>query len=338
MNQYHVYGLGAALVDTEIEVTDQDLQHLSIDKGLMTLVDEQRHHQLLDHLDNHLTASKRASGGSAANTIIAVSSFGGRAFYSCKVADDEHGHFYLNDLASAGVDYHHNGKLADGITGKCLVLITPDAERSMNTFLGISETLSEVELHPEAISNSQYLYLEGYLVTSETGRAAAIRARQIAEQHGVKTALSLSDPGMVTFFRDGLQQMIGQRVDLLFCNEAEALGWTGADNIDKAARELLNVANSFAITLGAEGALICDGSEFYHIPPHKVTAVDTNGAGDVFAGAFLYAITHGYDYPAAGQLASLAAANVVSQFGPRLTLEQYPEIFSAFESATPPAL
>ena len=335
MNQYHVYGLGAALVDTEIEVTDLDLQQLSIDKGLMTLVDEQRHHQLLDHLNDHMTASKRASGGSAANTIIAVSSFGGRAFYSCKVADDDHGHFYLNDLTSAGVHYH-NDKLAEGITGKCLVLITPDAERSMNTFLGISETLSEDELHPEAISNSQYLYLEGYLATSETGRAAAIRAREIAEEHGVKTALSLSDPGMVTFFRDGLQQMIGRRVDLLFCNEAEALGWTNTDNIEKAARDLLKVANSFAITLGAEGALVYDGSEFYRIPPHKVTAVDTNGAGDMFAGAFLYAITHGFGYQSAGHLASLAAASVVSQFGPRLTLEQYPEIFSAFESAELP--
>ncbi|WP_461480621.1 adenosine kinase [Porticoccus sp.] len=334
MSQYHVYGLGAALVDTEIEVTDHDLLQLDIDKGLMTLVDEQRHHQLLGHLNDHLTASKRASGGSAANTIIAVSSFGGRAFYSCKVADDDHGHFYLNDLASAGVDYHHNGKLADGITGKCLVLITPDAERSMNTFLGISETLSEAELHPEAIANSQYLYIEGYLVTSDSGRAAAIRAREIAEQHGVKTALSLSDPGMVQFFREGLQQMIGQRVDLLFCNGAEALGWTGADDIESAARALLKVSNSFAITLGAEGALVCDGSEFYRIAPHRVTAVDSNGAGDMFAGAFLYAITHGYDYPAAGQLASLASANVVSQFGPRLPLRQYPEIFSAFASAT----
>ncbi|TNE78816.1 MAG: adenosine kinase [Gammaproteobacteria bacterium] len=330
MSQYHVYGLGAALVDTEIEVSDSDLQLLQVDKGLMTLVDEQRHHELLEHLSDHLTASKRASGGSAANTIIAVSSFGGRAFYSCKVADDEHGRFYLNDLTSAGVDYHRDGKLTDGITGKCLVLITPDAERSMNTFLGISETVSEQELHPEAIGRSQYLYLEGYLVTSETGRAAAIRAREIAEQQGVKTALSLSDPGMVAYFKEGLQQMIGERVDLLFCNGAEALGWTGCGTIEEAARELLNTANQFAITLGAEGALVCDGEEFFRIPPYQVTAVDTNGAGDMFAGAFLYGITHGYDFPSAGRLASLAAANVVSQFGPRLTLEQHPEILSSF--------
>ncbi|MDP1520914.1 adenosine kinase [Porticoccus litoralis] len=335
MTKYHVYGLGAALVDTEIEVTDQDLQKLQVDKGLMTLVDEQRHHELLEHLSDHLTASKRASGGSAANTIIAVSSFGGKAFYSCKVADDEHGRFYLDDLADAGVDYHHNGKLADGITGKCLVLITPDAERSMNTYLGVSETVSEQELHPEAIANSEYLYLEGYLVTSDSGRQAAIRAREIAEQHGVKTSLSLSDPGMVTYFKDGLQQMIGRRVDLLFCNQAEALGWTGCDDIDSAARQLLEISNSFAVTLGAEGALVCDGNEFYRIPPHAVTAVDTNGAGDMFAGAFLYGITHGLDYPMAGQLASLASANIVSQFGPRLDLNAYPEILSAFESTLP---
>ena len=326
MAKYHVYGIGAALVDTEIEVTDNDLQHLNVEKGLMTLVDETRQTELINHLQDHLTASKRASGGSAANTIIAVSAFGGNAFYSCKVANDDNGKFYLSDLANAGVDYHHNGEQVDGLTGKCLVLITPDAERSMNTFLGVSETVSIENLNAEAIVQSEYLYIEGYLVTSDTGRAAAIHAREIAEAHKVKTVLSLSDPGMVTFFKDGLKDMLGEKVDLLFCNEAEALGWTNSNTLSGATELLKQSATTFAITLGSKGALVFDGQNLHSIPPHTITAIDTNGAGDMFAGAFLYAITHGHDYQRAGNFASIAAANVVSQFGPRLNEEQYPEV------------
>jgi len=329
MAKYHVYGIGAALVDTEIEVTDHDLQQLQVEKGLMTLVDEARQAELIDHLQGHLTASKRASGGSAANTIIAVSAFGGNAFYSCKVANDDNGQFYLNDLTTAGVDYHPNGEQVNGLTGKCLVLITPDAERSMNTFLGVSETVSIENLNTEAISQSEYLYIEGYLVTSDTGRAAAIRAREIAEEYNVKTVLSLSDPGMVTFFKDGLKAMLGHKVDLLFCNEDEALGWTDSETLDDAIERLKQSADTFAITLGSKGALVFDGQNLHEIPPHPITAIDTNGAGDMFAGAFLYAITHGYNFQQAGNFASVAAANVVSQFGPRLSAEQYPEVLSS---------
>lgn len=317
--RYHVYGVGAALVDTEIEVSDADLRAMNVEKGLMTLVDEPRQAQLLAHLEGHLVHSKRASGGSAANTIIAVAQFGGSAFYSCKVADDDNGRFYLQDLRTAGVEHIDGADRTAGITGKCLVLITPDAERSMNTFLGISATLSEAELAPAAIKESEYVYLEGYLVTSPTGRAAAIRTREIAEQHGVKTSLSFSDPGIVGYFRDGLREMLGDRVDLLFCNRDEALSWAQTDNLEQAIAELKTIATTFAITLGADGALVYDGKQLHEIAPHKVKAIDTNGAGDMFAGAFLYAITQGQSFPEAGRLASVAAATVVADFGPRLS-------------------
>ena len=325
MGGYHIYGIGAALVDTEIEVTDGDLAQYQIDKGVMTLVDEERQHQLMDHLSDHLVASKRASGGSACNTIIAASYFGAKNFYSCKVANDDNGNFYLNDLRAAGVD-HHDGELDGGITGKCLVMITPDAERTMNTFLGISASLSEAELHYDAIKQSQYVYIEGYLVTSPTGKAAAIKLRELAEQHNVKTSLSLSDPAMVEFFGDGLRDMIGNRVDLLFCNHDEAMAFTNSASIEEAAEQLKSIANSFAITLGSKGALVFDGNDMININPHPVKAIDTNGAGDMFAGAFLYAITHGYSFEQAGNLASLAAAKLVTQFGPRLPAEQHSEI------------
>ncbi|BFM14159.1 adenosine kinase [Maricurvus nonylphenolicus] len=332
MSQYDIYGVGAALVDTEIEVTDNDLQQLQIEKGVMTLVDEARQEELINHLSDHLVASKRASGGSAANTVIAASYFGAKSFYSCKVANDENGDFYINDLKDAGVDYHHALERQQGTTGKCLVMITPDAERTMNTFLGISETVSTNELHADAIAGSKYVYIEGYLVTSETGRAAAIKLRELAEEAKVKTALSLSDPAMVEFFRDGLQQMIGNKVDLLFCNQAEAQGFTATDSLEAAVEALKQVATTFAITCGAEGAVVFDGEQLIKIDSHSVKAIDTNGAGDMFAGAFLYAITNGQSYAEAGKLASRASAQVVSQFGPRLQPQQHQEMLAEVDA------
>lgn len=331
MTQYHVYGMGAALVDTEIEVEDRFLEACGIDKGLMTLVDEQRQQELTERLENHLRQSKRASGGSAANTIIANSYFGGHSYYSCKVADDENGDFYLHDLKAAGVDSDFDSVRPAGITGKCLVMITPDAERSMNTFLGISETLSKDNLNLSALADSDYLYMEGYLVTSDTGRAAAISAREYAESKGVKTALSLSDPGMVQFFKDGLSQMIGDKVDLLFCNKDEALGWAETDDLETAITAIKKISNSFAITLGAEGALVFDGETQFEIAPHKVEAIDSNGAGDAFAGAFLYGLSQGWGFAKAGKLASLTSATVVTQFGPRLDKQGYENVLATFD-------
>ena len=328
MSTYHIYGIGAALVDTEIEVNDNDLATFNIEKGVMTLVDEARQIGLIDLLSDHLTTSTRASGGSAANTIIGASYFGAKNFYSCKVADDENGSFYLNDMQEAGVDTTNTEK-ENGITGKCLVMITPDAERTMNTFLGISETVSVNELNIEALKQSQYAYIEGYLVTSETGKAAAIELRKQAQANGIKTAFTLSDPAMVQFFGDGLKEMIGDKVDLLFCNQDEAMGFTQTETLNDAVEGLKQYANEFAITLGDKGALIYDGSALIKIAANSVTAVDSNGAGDMFAGAFLYAITHGYNYTQAGELASAASAQVVSQYGPRLRAEQHEAILKS---------
>jgi sugar/nucleoside kinase (ribokinase family) len=330
VKKYWVYGIGAALVDTEIEVDDSDLESMGVEKSLMTLVDEARQSELIDHLENHLVHANHASGGSAGNSMIATALFGGRTFMSCKVAADRDGDIYLADLESAGVDHCLANGRAPGTTGKCLVLISPDAERSMNTFLGISETLSVAELDEQAIANSEYLYVEGYLVTSPTGRAAAIRARELAEAAGVRTALSFSDPGMVQFFRDGIRDMIGARVDLVFCNEEEAKGWGQTERLDEAIESLKQVARSFVITRGARGAITFDGDEIGEVAAQPVTAVDSNGAGDMFAGAFLYALGRGESFRRAGEFASLAAGQIVSQYGPRLSAEQYPSLRQQF--------
>lgn len=321
MSKYDVYGLGNALVDMEFEISDQFLQENNIDKGVMTLVDENQQHELIEQLDAF--EGNKASGGSAANTLIAVSSMGGSSYYSCKVADDDLGHFYLNDLQAAKVDCNMDGKHKGGITGKCLVLVTPDAERTMHTFLGVSSELSPYEVSEDAIKNSGFCYLEGYLTTSETGKAANIAARKIAEDNNIKTALTFSDPFVVEYFRDGFTETIGDGIDLLFCNEVEALSYTQKSTVDEAIEVIKTFSKTFAITLGAEGAVIYDGSNLISIAANPVTAVDTNGAGDLFAGAFMYGITHGKSFEEAGTLASKASSVIVSQFGPRLKLDQY---------------
>jgi sugar/nucleoside kinase (ribokinase family) len=320
---YHIYGIGNALVDKEFEVDDAFFAKAGIEKGMMTLIEEDQLASMLATLQAEYGLKKRACGGSAANTIIGASYFGAKAYYTCNVANDEAGEFYVADMQAAGVDTNMNGPRDEGVTGKCLVMVTPDAERTMNTYLGITSELHQKHIDENALVQSEYVYIEGYLVTSELSREAAIRVRELARQNNVKVAMTFSDPAMVQFFKEGITDMIGTGVDLLFCNEQEAKLFTNTDDIDAAIEGLKKVAKTFAITLGSKGAVAFDGEQLHTIAPHSVTAVDSNGAGDMFAGAFLYAITHGHDFAAAGRLASAASAQVVSQFGPRLNAEQH---------------
>lgn len=325
--QYDVYGIGNALVDIVTEVDLDFFVKNEIEKGVMTLVDEKRQHHLIKAID--MKKSKVSSGGSAANTMIGLSQFGGKSFYSCLVAKDDLGKFFLQDLKRNGV--HTNLKLNDcpeGITGKVLVMTTSDAERTMNTFLGVSSHLSPEHLDANAIRNSTFIYLEGYLVTSPKGLEAMKEAKKIAEQNNIKTTLTFSDPSMVKYFAPQMEEIIGASVDLLFCNEEEAMIYTGANSLAGAREKLKHVAKHFVITQGPNGAMIYDGDTFINIEPYKVKAVDTNGAGDMFAGAFLFGITHGHSYAEAGKLASLASSRVVSQFGPRLEHLQVEKVLS----------
>jgi sugar/nucleoside kinase (ribokinase family) len=317
MTRYDVYGLGNALLDVECEVEPQVLVELGIDKGVMTLLDEESQDKILNHLGS--CATKRSCGGSGANTIVAISQFGGNAFYSCKVANDEPGQYYLKDLQESGV--YTNLKIQPnevGVTGKCLVFVTPDADRTMNTFLGISSSLSTSDLVPEAIADSAYTYIEGYLVTGESSKQSAIEAREIALGAGQKVALTLSDQNMAKFFRQGLLEMIGSGVDLLFANESEAYELASTEDLDGAIEYLKTISKSFALTLGAKGSLIFDGQTLIEIEAFPVKAIDTVGAGDMYAGAILYGITNGMDWATAGRLGSLAAAKLVTIPGARM--------------------
>jgi len=327
--KYDVYGMGNALVDMEFEVSPEFFNVHDVAKGMMTLVDEERQYYLMKALNSQ--SKKMQCGGSAGNTMIAVSQFGGSSFYSCKVARDELGEFYLKDLHANGVDSNLTSlKLPGGLTGKCLVMITPDADRTMNTFLGITATYSKSEIQEEALRNAEYIYIEGYLVASPQGQQAMLKAKKLADKHGVKTSLTFSDPNMVKFFKDGVDEVIGDGIDLLFCNQEEAFTYTGAQNIEEAKSALKEVAETFVITRGEKGSLVYDGENYFEIAPHPIHGVDSNGAGDMYAGAFLYGITNGYDYETAGNLASLSAAKVVSQFGPRLEKKQVSKILKQF--------
>lgn len=314
--KYDVYGMGNALMDMEFSVTPELLTQLKIDKGVMTLMDEKQQQQVLTHLPN---PCKQSSGGSAANTMVAISQLGGKGFYSCKVANDEVGKAYLEDLLNCGLDTNLSfNHLPVGITGKCLVLVTPDADRTMNTFLGITSDLTIAEINDQALQNSQYLYIEGYLVSSPVAQKTAIHAKQIALAAGVKTSLSLSDASMVDFFRDGILEIIGDGIDLLFSNEIEALKMANTHQIEDAIAFFKTLAKTFTITRGKEGSLIFDGDRIIEIEPYPVNAVDTVGAGDMYAGCLLYGITNGLTWEKAGKLASLASSKLVTSFGARL--------------------
>ncbi len=332
MKKYHVYGIGNALLDRDALVNDELLHALAIEKNVMTLVDAKTHDRLVAALTDSFCHS--GCGGSAANTMIALSQFGAAGFYSCKVADDAAGRLFLHELTALGLDCNLTlENLPAGVTGQCLVLVTDDAQRTMNTYLGISETLCSEVLNLEAIAASDYVYLEGYLVSSNTARKALLAARRHAQAVNTKVALTLSDPNMVRYFKEELLTVIDGQVDLLFCNEEEALLFSQADHLEQAVALLQPLAKHLVITCGSQGAVLAIDGEVIAIPTTPTLAVDTVGAGDMFAGAYLYAITHGYAPQLAIELANSAAAEVIGQYGARLSNEKVTAIKKQFTAA-----
>ena len=325
MTNIDVYGVGNALVDKEFEVDEAFFTDYGIKKGVMTLVTQDRQDQLLKVLTDIYGIKKKSAGGSTGNTLYALSQFGGRTYFTCKVANDETGDFYLEQLDSYNVNTNITSR-EEGISGRCLVMISPDAERTMYTYLGISEKLSSEELNFEAARQSKYVYFESYLVTSPTAKSAITELKKFAEENNVKTAMTFSDPAMLKHFKKDVNDVLSEGVDLLFCNEMELLLWANTDSIEVGCNLMEEKARQFVITLGGNGALLFDGKDYISVESHKVKAIDTNGAGDMFAGAFLYGITDGLNFEAAGKLASLASAKVVSQFGPRLDPGQHIQI------------
>ncbi|MBF0143158.1 MAG: adenosine kinase [Magnetococcales bacterium] len=327
--KYDVIGIGHALVDREWTVTDEELAQLGIAKGTMTLVDAERQEGIAGSLAG--APHHDSCGGSAANTVIAVAQFGGRAFFICKVAPDTTGNFFATDLKANGVDSRALDHPAEGISGRCLVLVSADAERTLCTHLGVSQKVSPEDLEAVDLAQGHFLYIEGYLVSSPTALEAALVAGRRARAKGTKIALTFSDVNMIAFFREGMAQLVGLTPDLIFCNLAEALEYARTSDQEVAVTELLRHTRMLCLTLGNRGALIATADERIAITGKSVTAIDSNGAGDLFAGAFLYGITHGLPLEAAGQLARDASAQLVTQFGARLKSHQAQEILALQE-------
>ncbi len=325
-----VYGVGNALVDMEYKIEDDFLASHDIAKGHMTLVEADRLQALTEAL--HGFAPSNSSGGSAANTIYAVQSFGEQAGYACKIAHDETGDYFMTAMRDAGVHVDASAQVEDGTTGRCLVLITPDAERSMNTHLGISATITTSALNTDVLKNSDCLYIEGYLCSGDDSTELAIAARETAEQAGITTTLTLSDPAMVQFCKDNLVKIIGNGVNHIFCNEEEALTWAGTDRLDIAVKELRDAAQGLSITLGAKGSMVVDANGQHEVAGFDTKVIDTNGAGDIYAGASLWGWTQGMDAKQAARFANYSAAQLVAAYGARMAS---PEAYRALESSYP---
>ncbi|HCC45230.1 MAG TPA: adenosine kinase [Gammaproteobacteria bacterium] len=320
MKGYDIYGVGNALVDSEYEVTNAFLEAAGLSKGMMTLVEEGERKHLISLLEEEYDYQviKQAGGGSAANTMIIVSQLGGDAFYSCKVANDRIGDFFVRDLVEAGVDTNLSSYREAGNTGQCISMITPDAERTMTTCLGITNFLSPAELNPDALRRSNKLYIEGYLMSSATGFEAAIEAQTIAKSARVEVSLTLSDPAMVENYLPNYRSILDSGVDLLFCNLDEAKLLTGTETPDDCVRQLRNICSCFVITCGKEGSLAFDGNSTIRTEGKAAKAIDTTGAGDIFAGTFLHGICNGKDFTQAAEFANRSASLLVANFGARL--------------------
>ena len=315
MATYDVFGVGNAIVDMQAQVADSVLAELAIDKGIMTLVDNDQQQSILKTIaDNSIN---RCAGGSAANTIAAVADFGGATAFVGKVGDDDTGTFFLKEMRDLGV--FMDVVPAKEQNGTSVVLITEDAQRTMLTNLAASTTLTEADIDEAVIKDSEYVYVEGYLLTGDTTKAAAYKAMDLAKKNNIKVAFTASDPFLVNMIRDEIWELITGPVDLFFCNEEEAKSLTGEDDPIAAATKIHEHAENVALTLGKAGSIIMHGGESNPIEGVEVSAIDTTGAGDMYAGALLYGITNGMTWKQAGGLASHAAGRVVSQLGARLS-------------------
>jgi sugar/nucleoside kinase (ribokinase family) len=311
---FDVYGVGNSLVDIQVRITDEVVAQLGFHKGIMTLVDESTQRRVLGALEG--VPVSRCAGGSAANTIIALADFGGHAAYAGKVGADTLGHFFLDDMRKIGVTIEV--PTATGDSGTCVILITADAQRTMLTHLGVSGTLGPEDISEDAIRNSKYVYVEGYLFGGEPTRSAALRTMELAKRNGVKVAFTVSDPFLIKAHREEFWRLIEGPVDLLFCNLEEARSLTGRHDPIDCATEIHRHAENVALTLGPDGSILMHDGKVIPVEGVKAKAIDTTGAGDMYAGALLYGITSGMSWKDAGHLASHAAARIVEQLGARL--------------------
>ena len=309
-----VVGIGNAIVDVLTHETDAGLARLGLAKGAMTLIDEHQAHRLYEAMGPAL----EVSGGSAANTMAGIASFGGRAAFVGKVRNDQLGGIFRHDIRAAGVDFDTPAAEGGSPSARCLIFVTPDAQRTMQTYLGAAVELGVEDIDATLIKGAAVTYLEGYLWDSPKAREALVKAAHIAHEAGRKVAFTLSDPFCVDRHREAFRAFVAHHVDILFANEAEIESLYLAGSFDQALQAVRGACEIAALTRSAKGAVVLRDSELHVIDAAPVKqVVDTTGAGDLYAAGFLYGLTQGKDLGAAGRLGALAAAEVISHFGAR---------------------
>lgn len=312
--QYDVLGIGNAIVDIIGRCDEAFLAAHGAQKGHMQLVEADTVKRLYDAMG----PAMEISGGSAANTIVGVSSFGGRAAFIGRVADDEFGRIFAHDIKAAGVAFLTPPATGSTPTARSLILVTPDGERTMNTFLGVSPELGHGEIDPKLIAASQIIYLEGYLFDRPEAKSAFRQAAALAAGAGRKVALTLSDGFCVDRHRAEFLDLIKSRVDILFANESEITSLYETNSFDEAASRVTADAELAVLTRSAKGATIIAQGHRLQVPAYPVAhVIDTTGAGDLYAAGFLFGLASGADLEVAGRLGSLAAAEVISHMGAR---------------------
>jgi len=309
-----VIGIGNALVDVLSHADEDAVTRQGLVKGTMHLVDEARARTLYEAMGPGV----EMSGGSAANTVVGVASFGGRAHYVGKVRDDQLGEVFGHDLRATGVGYDTPRATAGPPTGRCLILVTPDAQRTMSTFLGASVRLGPADVDPRLIARGKILYLEGYLFDPPEAQEAFRAAAAIAHEAGRKVALTLSDPFCVERHRAAFLDLVEHHVDILFANELEICALYQVRDFDAALPHVRGHCELAALTRSAKGSVLVNGDRMHVVSAHPVEpVVDTTGAGDLYASGVLYGLAQGLDLPTCGRLGSLAAAEVIAHVGAR---------------------
>jgi sugar/nucleoside kinase (ribokinase family) len=312
-NSFDVVGVGNAIVDVISNVDDDFVRHHGLNKGAMTLIDEDRATELYAAMPPGI----EASGGSAANTMAGLASFGGRAADIGKCREDQLGDVFRHDMRASGVGYEVALAASGPSTARCLIQVTPDAQRTMNTFLGISALLSPDDIDRDLVASAGVVYCEGYLWDVDIAKQAIRKAMDIAKGAGRKVALTLSDSFCVDRHRDEWRELIRDRVDIVFANEAELRSLYECD-WDTAARRITREVEIGCLTRSARGSTIVFGSDRVDVEAHLVDrVVDTTGAGDLYASGFLYGYTRGFDLRRCAELAGRAAAEIIGHLGAR---------------------
>lgn len=308
-----VTGIGNAIVDVISHATDEDLTRLGMDKGGMTLIDDARAHALYDQMG----PAMEMSGGSAGNTMAGVASLGGKAAYIGKVNADQLGEVFAHDIRAAGVVYQTEPSKGGPSTARSLIFVTPDGQRTMNTYLGACVELGPEDVDEDLVARSKVTYFEGYLWDPPRAKEAILKAANLAHRHGRKVALTLSDAFCIERHRAEFKRLIDDHIDILFANEAELLSLTEETTFEAGARKIREKCETCVLTRGAAGAAVLVPGARYDVTAEKVKVVDTTGAGDLFAAGFLFGYTNDRSPEQSARIGAVCAAEIISHYGAR---------------------